>query len=47
MRFLQWHKNLAEKIVARIGVYPALWIAFAKGILFSWIMYHFFFKYSK
>jgi hypothetical protein len=44
MGFLQWHKNLAEKIVARIGFYTALWIAFVKGILLSWMVYHFFLK---
>ena len=44
MRFLQWHKDLAEKIVGRIGLYKGLWIAFAKGILVRWIVYHFFLK---
>lgn len=44
MGFLQWQKNLAEKIVARIGLYTALWIAFAKGILLSLMVYHFFLK---
>ena len=38
MNLLKWHKVLAEKMVAKIGLYTALWLAFIKGVLVTYVV---------
>jgi len=38
MNLLKWHKALAEKMVAKVGVYNALWAAFMKGFIAAYIL---------
>jgi|SaaInl6LU_22_DNA_1037377.scaffolds.fasta_scaffold00208_20 hypothetical protein len=41
MNPLEWHKKIAKKVVDRIGLYTALWIAFLKGVLITLLIQYF------
>jgi hypothetical protein len=42
VNFYKWHKEIAEKIAHRIGIYPMLWIAFVKGVILAVLVYEFY-----
>ncbi|MDA7820250.1 hypothetical protein N9866_00770 [Flavobacteriaceae bacterium] len=41
MNPLKWHKELAEKVVAKVGLYNALWAAFIKGVIVTYIVFRY------
>jgi len=40
MKLIKWHKNLLNLFKRKTGLsdYQIAWIAFAKGLLFGWII---------